>query len=85
MVCGHIHQPEVRLFNNSKGSVLYLNSGDWIENLTALEYEKGEWKIFNYQADYINPITETAEETEKLTIPTIATLYEHIVRHTGNG
>jgi hypothetical protein len=28
-----------------------LNSGDWIENLTALEYNEGEWKIYKYQED----------------------------------
>ena len=48
VVCGHIHQPEKRIIENENGSVIYLNSGDWIENLTALEYNKGEWKIFKY-------------------------------------
>ena len=27
---------------------MYLNSGDWIENLTALEYNNKEWKIYTY-------------------------------------
>jgi hypothetical protein len=27
---------------------MYLNSGDWIENLTALEYNEGTWEIFYY-------------------------------------
>ena len=47
-VCGHIHQPNIKKISNSKGSVTYLNSGDWIENLTALEYQNGEWKLFYY-------------------------------------
>ncbi len=47
-VCGHIHQPNIKKISNSKGSVMYLNSGDWIENLTALEYQNGEWKLFYY-------------------------------------
>jgi hypothetical protein len=34
-----------------KGAVLYLNSGDWIENLTALEYNEGQWQIYRYQDD----------------------------------
>lgn len=42
VVCGHIHQPEIRTIKNSKGQTLYLNSGDWIENLTALEYNNKE-------------------------------------------
>lgn len=52
VVCGHIHQPEMREISNSKGKVLYLNSGDWVESLTALEYNMGEWSIFNYRTDY---------------------------------
>jgi len=30
------------------GKVTYLNSGDWVEHLTALEYSQNEWKIFEY-------------------------------------
>ncbi len=46
--CGHIHQPEKRIITNDQGSVTYLNSGDWIENLTSLEYHQGEWKIYEF-------------------------------------
>ncbi|MDB5276076.1 MAG: UDP-2,3-diacylglucosamine hydrolase, partial [Ferruginibacter sp.] len=35
VLCGHIHQPANRTINTGNGSVNYLNSGDWIENLTA--------------------------------------------------
>jgi UDP-2,3-diacylglucosamine pyrophosphatase LpxH len=53
VVCGHIHQPEIKQIDNDKGSITYMNSGDWIENLTALEYNDGEWSIFKYnEADY---------------------------------
>lgn len=51
VVCGHIHQPVIKEMRNQDGKVLYLNSGDWVENLTALEYNKGEWKIYKYQED----------------------------------
>lgn len=37
VICGHIHQPQKKVVTNEKGSVTYLNSGDWIENLTSLE------------------------------------------------
>lgn len=40
VVCGHIHQPEIRTIKNEHGEVGYLNSGDWVENLTALEYHE---------------------------------------------
>lgn len=48
VVCGHIHQPERKTIHTEKGSVLYLNSGDWVENLSALEYHNGEWSIYKY-------------------------------------
>jgi UDP-2,3-diacylglucosamine pyrophosphatase LpxH len=48
VICGHIHQPQQREIKTEKGSVTYLNSGDWIENLTSLEYEKGKWTIYQY-------------------------------------
>lgn len=53
VVCGHIHQPEMRKIVTDKGEVMYLNSGDWIENLTALEYNQGGWKIYRYSEDSI--------------------------------
>ncbi|MBE99012.1 UDP-2,3-diacylglucosamine diphosphatase [Flavobacterium coralii] len=48
VVCGHIHEPKIEKKENKKGSVIYLNSGDWIENLTALEYNKKRWKLYQY-------------------------------------
>ncbi len=51
VVCGHIHQPQMRRVNNEKGSVMYLNSGDWVENLTALEYHNKEWRIYSFADD----------------------------------
>ncbi len=51
VVCGHIHHPEMKTIANEKGEVTYLNSGDWVENLTALEYDKGTWRIYRYHED----------------------------------
>ncbi len=48
VICGHIHQPEIRTISTDKGSVTYLNSGDWVENLSALEYHNAEWVIYKY-------------------------------------
>lgn len=48
VICGHIHQPQIRIIETKDGSVTYLNSGDWIENLTALEYNNHEWNIYQY-------------------------------------
>jgi UDP-2,3-diacylglucosamine pyrophosphatase LpxH len=48
VVCGHIHHPEMREIVNEDGKIMYLNSGDWIENLTSLEYHEGQWKIYRF-------------------------------------
>lgn len=51
VVCGHIHQPEIKHIHTSIGEVMYLNSGDWVENLTSLEYNEGTWKLYNFYKD----------------------------------
>ena len=51
VVCGHIHKPDIKEMSNEMGTVCYMNSGDWVENLTALEYEQGEWSLYRYQED----------------------------------
>jgi UDP-2,3-diacylglucosamine pyrophosphatase LpxH len=48
VICGHIHQPQQKTISNRHGSITYLNSGDWIENLTALEYYDHGWHIYHY-------------------------------------
>ncbi len=51
VVCGHIHQPAQRTIINQKGSTVYLNSGDWIENLTSLEYHEGAWQVYHHKSE----------------------------------
>jgi len=51
VVCGHIHQPVIKNVETEKGNITYLNSGDWIENLTSLEYHDGAWEIYKYRED----------------------------------
>lgn len=48
VVCGHIHEPIIKELKHDDGSVIYMNSGDWVESLTSLEYANGDWKIYNY-------------------------------------
>ena len=59
VVCGHIHQPKIKQYRYAKGSVVYLNSGDWIENLTALEYCNDNWSIYSYKAEDFEKDPET--------------------------
>ncbi|MEM6866600.1 MAG: UDP-2,3-diacylglucosamine diphosphatase, partial [Bacteroidota bacterium] len=55
VICGHIHQPKKEHFETKNGSCLYLNSGDWVENLTALEYSFKRWRIYHYNHDKLSP------------------------------
>lgn len=59
VICGHIHQPQIRQVKNAKGKTTYLNSGDWIENLTALEYHLGKWELYHH------PIATFSAEPEE--------------------
>ena len=51
VICGHIHQPKIVVKKNKHGETTYLNSGDWVENFTALEYQFKRWKLYNYSQD----------------------------------
>lgn len=48
VICGHIHQPQIRKVQSDKGSTMYMNSGDWVENLTSLEYMDKKWQLFTF-------------------------------------
>lgn len=60
VICGHIHQPSKRVIDTEKGSVTYLNSGDWVEHLTALEYHDNDWHIHTH--------TETEKQPAKVPV-----------------
>jgi UDP-2,3-diacylglucosamine pyrophosphatase LpxH len=69
VICGHIHQPQKKIVETKDGKVTYLNSGDWVEHLTALEYQQNEWSIFEYnEKDY--PVTQTVEMKPSVTVMT---------------
>lgn len=74
VICGHIHEPKMIRKVNKRGTTFYLNSGDWVENLTALEYNKKRWKLYRYDKDS-NMIEEDFFEMEtKLSEQLIASL-----------
>lgn len=62
VICGHIHQPQKRVIETEGQAVLYLNSGDWVEHMTTLEYYDYEWHLYNHTEV---PATKPAVNTEK--------------------
>ncbi len=55
VACAHIHQPKKAWVETPHGKTLYLNSGDWVEHLTALEYAFKRWKLYRYNEDKLSP------------------------------
>jgi len=46
IICGHIHTPE----DKKVGEIHYLNSGDWVESLTAIvEHHDGRLELIHYK------------------------------------
>jgi len=44
VICGHVHTP----MRTSRGGIAYFNTGDWVENGTALaEYTDGSWELIH--------------------------------------
>lgn len=51
IICGHIHHPA----NTYYDDIHYLNSGDWVETLSALvEDEEGNWEVLRYEDMMMN-------------------------------
>jgi UDP-2,3-diacylglucosamine pyrophosphatase LpxH len=47
VMCGHIHTPADKML----GGIHYLNSGDWVESLTAIvEHADGRYELIDYTA-----------------------------------
>ena len=45
VICGHIHTPTIKKVSN----IEYMNSGDWVENKTAIALtNKNEWLILDF-------------------------------------
>ena len=69
VICGHIHQPSKKIITTDKGTVQYLNSGDWMEHLTSLEYKNGDWHIYEYDETILKAadVKEVRQETAVVT------------------
>ena len=75
VICGHIHEPKIEFMENEKGEVFYLNSGDWVENLTALEYNNKKWKLYQHDRNFSSEENEyNFEDENKLAEQFIAVL-----------
>ena len=75
VICGHIHEPKIEFMENENGETFYLNSGDWVENLTALEYNNKKWKLYQHDRNFSSEENEyNFEDENKLAEQFIAVL-----------
>jgi UDP-2,3-diacylglucosamine pyrophosphatase LpxH len=65
VICGHIHHAEKKIIKKDNAEVMYLNSGDWVESLTSLEYHNGQWDI-HYFKDFSYVSSDEEELKEEL-------------------
>tara|TARA_B100000575_G_scaffold222309_1_gene182715 strand:+ start:2731 stop:3570 length:840 start_codon:yes stop_codon:yes gene_type:complete len=49
VVCGHIHTPKIESLNINGEEIVYMNSGDWLESLSSLEYVNNKWSIYMHE------------------------------------
>jgi len=60
IICGHIHQAANIWYDD----IHYLNSGDWVESMTALiEDEEGQWDVIHYN-NLVSKKTDTMADTD---------------------
>ncbi len=61
VICGHIHHPEIK----KVGKIDYLNSGDWVESLSALTEDwQGKWSIYIDDSEYNSDLRKKQAERE---------------------
>ena len=83
VICGHIHQPKMEYFENKNGKTTYLNSGDWVENFTALEYQFKRWRIYNYNKDKLAPFVVYDDDEDELEVKDLIAAIT-IIKHSEN-
>lgn len=71
VICGHIHTPADKMIDG----IHYLNSGDWVESLTAIvEHHDGRFEVIDFKrfaAQFPMPATAPAEEPEEPVPPAL--------------
>ena len=87
VICGHIHNPVIRQIDRDGKTITYMNSGDWIEHMTSLEYHHGKWSLHKHE--YV-PVIKGQKDSllekdfkENIRIPKMKELYEDIIFNSG--
>jgi len=75
IICGHIHQPANRLIDG----IHYLNSGDWVETMSALlEQEDGTWEVYMHNEEIEKTKSKEAVQTGNQRVAFSNNFFNHI-------
>jgi len=77
VICGHTHIPVDKSIATDKGSVRYINCGDWVEHFSAAECVDGNWSLNFYAPDNLDD--EIESPNDELFIPDKKQMYKSIV------
>ncbi len=73
IVTGHIHVPRIRTQPAGGREVTYLNSGDWVDSLSALEFADGAWSLVTWNELLATGMVKPPGLDETLAVrPTVA-------------
>jgi hypothetical protein len=77
----------MKKIETTNGSVIYLNSGDWVENLTALEYHNNRWKLYRFEADFIinDDLKKDLEEDHEEELLENKVLFQNLIKEFQTG
>lgn len=74
VICGHIHHPQIKKIQNAAGEIIYMNSGDWVEHLTSLEYNNGCWEVY----EFIQPVWDVSSAEKEEDLSTVVLFKEMV-------
>ncbi|MDP3916017.1 MAG: UDP-2,3-diacylglucosamine diphosphatase [Bacteroidota bacterium] len=77
VICGHTHIPVDKTITTEKGTVRYINCGDWVEHFSAAECINGNWTLNYFNSDQEDEESELPGD--ELYIPDKNQMYRSIL------
>jgi len=65
IACAYAPEGVIKQFLKDECKIVYMNAGNWSENLSSLEFRFGKWKVYHYdELDYklVNPPLKSEKE-----------------------
>lgn len=69
IICGNTHLPKIKQFISKNGPIFYLNPGDWLKHMSALEFRQNRWHLFYCEDPLISVSTVSSISPELSYLP----------------